>query len=140
MIYRLIACCTILWGMPVIAQHKCGMGDTTPVPYAIFGPDRLLVSGRDTIVTPLQRCLVYSCKEDRIVCTSRSNDTLWITHVADRLILFKLFYAGAGKKVKGCDVLLQLHDKSLLVLNSKNGKVKPVSVKDLSRRVVKKAS
>lgn len=119
--------CIIFWCTVSFAQHKCGIEDTTAVPGAIFGPDRLLVTGADTIVTPAGRTLIYSCWQGQITCMNAQGQKLWAKGLSDKLIYF---HPVPGKKIKGCDVAFQYNDKRIFVLNSKNGRVKPISAKD----------
>lgn len=123
--------CIIFLGMASFAQRPCGITDTLKVPGAIFGPDELIATGTATITTPRGLTLTYSCVQAQIVCTNAAGRQLWTADVSDRLIYFRLLqnYLGPlqNKKIKGCDVIFQYHDKQVFVLKSKSGRVKEIS-------------
>lgn len=124
----LIFSCIIFWCIHLPAQYQCGLRDTLPLPGAIFGPDRLLVTGADTLVTPAGRILVYSCRQGQITCTNAKGQKLWADSLPGRLIYFRLC---PGAKIKGGDVVFQYNDKRLFVLSSKHGRMKLISPEDV---------
>lgn len=100
------------------------------IPGAIFGPDPLLIFGADTITTATKEQVIYSCEQCIIFCTDSKGSKKWSRNIACldcRLEVFSTVYKLSGeksKKHKGFDIVLQLKNKKIYGLKSKNGKIK----------------
>jgi hypothetical protein len=113
-----------------IGQIYCGDKNEKADFPRIFGADRLLVYGEDTIITDIKEKLIYSCDQCSIICVDNNGSKKWTTDLSEykcRLISFKTFYkltSKKEKKYKGCDIILQFSDKKIYGLKSKTGKIK----------------
>lgn len=136
---RLISCFFILLSC-YCASQNCYTDTASTQFERLFGSDRLLVDGKDTLLAAHERVLIYSCSDCSVICTKKGKVT-WKKSLQNkdcRLICFAHMPVKPSRKTKHCDVLLQLNNKEVYGLASRNGRMKRIGDKKFSRRISKK--
>lgn len=93
----------------------------------IFGESKLHKYNADTLIASGDRKIIYSGRQCSITCFNRKGRKLWIKELPqDQCPLEAMLFAHPLKRGsrsrKGCELLVQAHDKSTYGVNVKTGK------------------
>ena len=127
---RILLVVTCFGAMSASAQVLCGVKDTVRFD-RIFGEDKLLVKGFDTLYISGGKRIIYSCWTCDITCLNSENRELWrrdLSGLGCRLLGFKKMPIKANRtgKSEKLHVFIQTNNKRIFVLKVRSGKLKQV--------------
>lgn len=110
------------------AQVPCGVNDTLRFD-RIFGEDKLLVKGFDTLYLSNGNRIIYSCWTCDICCLNNRDHELWrrdLSALGCRLLGFRKMEVNTKGKDGKQNVFIQTNDKRIFVIKVRNGKLRQV--------------
>ncbi|MBS1635191.1 MAG: hypothetical protein JST26_04655 [Bacteroidetes bacterium] len=123
-----IACICFFRSLVAPAQQPCSVSDTVHFE-RIFGADKLLTTGADTIYSDHGNRIMYSCWTCDICCLNSKGRLIWrrdLSSVGCHLLAFRKMPANKKGRSGKQNVVIQTSDKRIFILKVKRGKLRQV--------------